>query len=174
MWRGSRGRHIYALMLSLKALHAVEQAAALKIQTKWRTYKARMFLRLLKQLQVCACVLSSTFACSPASRSPRCCAQAEQMFRERMATQIQKVFRGLKGRQIAEITKNIKVLTRLAHAVCSPPLHPLLTPGLGFGVGFDDRKCAAFLHRFNATLRFWTTKSAACGASTKKWNTASR
>lgn len=48
VWRGSRGRHIMAVMRSLEQLRQLEAAAVLKIQGRWRVFKAKRFLKSLK------------------------------------------------------------------------------------------------------------------------------
>ena len=80
VYRGMKGRHLAAVMASLRHLHEVEVLAAKKIQTKYRTYRARKFLLLLKMIQ------------------------AREKYMNRMATRMQKVFRGMRGRQLFEIT----------------------------------------------------------------------
>jgi hypothetical protein len=80
VFRGMKGRHLAAVMASLRALHHVEIAAAVRIQTKYRTYRARKFLLLLKMIQ------------------------ARKRYMNRMATVVQKMFRGMRGRQLFEVT----------------------------------------------------------------------
>ena len=48
VWRGSRGRHVMAVMRSLEQLRLLERAAVVKIQGAWRVFKARRFLASLK------------------------------------------------------------------------------------------------------------------------------
>jgi hypothetical protein len=61
-------------------------------QTRWRTYKARKFLALMHE------------------------AQKKIRFLNESAAKIQKCFRGMKGRQFYEITRNLMAL----HAISGP------------------------------------------------------
>ena len=89
-FRGSRGRHIFAILLSLNALRRVEEKAAVVIQTKYRTYRARFMLWMIRE------------------------AQRKQEELEAHARVIQKAFRGLKGRQFAEIALNLRAVREIS------------------------------------------------------------
>ena len=48
VWRGSRGRHVMAVMRSLEQLRQLEATAVRKIQGQWRIFKAKRFMQSLR------------------------------------------------------------------------------------------------------------------------------
>ena len=90
VYRGSRGRHIFALLRSLAHLRAVEEAAAARIQNVYKVHRAKSFMRALRA------------------------AEQERRALHAKAIEIQKVARGWLARIEAEVMRNQHAVDDLA------------------------------------------------------------
>jgi hypothetical protein len=101
------------------------------LQTKYRTYRAKTFLFLLKE------------------------AQRHQQYLHKTATVIQKAFRGMKGRQFYEISRNVLALYAIAGPI-QAQLKALATQEADV-----RRKFEAITSRIKAQeVRHWITRRA--------------